>query len=294
MANLWRRWLTSALHASPQRSRWQRFIQKWGELSIATLLVVIITSLGLSILTPTPTSASVPDDPAFARLPYMTGDATVELIVNGETITLAISGNEAPITAGNFVDLVDQGFYDGLSFHRVVREPRPFVAQSGDPQGRDPDFPEQMLGTGGYIDPRTGQERNIPLEILPRDAEGPLYNTTFQMAGLTSRPILSHKEGAVAMARAQPLDSASSQFYITLAAQPFLDGNYAVFGFVTDGMDAVQALDQGDRIESARVIVGIENLTRPGTTSAIDPTSDPAAAPAAPETSPEPTDTPAD
>ncbi|MGK7889381.1 MAG: peptidylprolyl isomerase [Leptolyngbyaceae cyanobacterium] len=246
---------------------------------MATFLVVILTSLGLAILAPPPTSASV-NDPAFAHLPRLNGDATVELTVDGKVITLAIEGSDAPITAGNFVDLVDQGFYDGISFHRVVRQPQPFVAQAGDPQSLDPNVPEQMLGTGGYTAPNTGQERTIPLEILPRGAGSPLYNTTFQMAGLTSRPILSHREGAVAMARSQALDSASSQFYITLAAQPFLDGNYAVFGFVTDGMDDVQGIRQGDRIESARVTAGLENLVRPSPSTGLAPT---------PEISPETT-----
>lgn len=301
MTNFGQRWLAAALHRSPQPPRWQRFIQKWGELSLATLLVVIITSMGLAILTPIPTPASTPDDPAFAHLPRLNGTATVELTVNGESIILEINGNEAPITAGNFIDLVDQGFYDGISFHRVVRQPQPFVAQAGDPQSLNPDFPAEMLGTGGYTDPTTGQERTIPLEILPRGADGPLYNTTFQMAGLTSRPILSHKTGAVAMARSQALDSASSQFYITLAAQASLDGNYAVFGFVTDGMDAVQDIDQGDPIESARVIAGIEHLVRPGA-AADPPTPDPApdsSTPDATSTSepipvPDATNTPAD
>lgn len=62
------------------------------------------------------------------------------------------------------------------------------------------------------------------------------------------------------MARSQAPDSASSQFYFTLAELPFLDGNYAVFGYVTEGMDVVDAIQQGDRIESARVVAGLDNL----------------------------------
>ncbi|MEB3313086.1 MAG: peptidylprolyl isomerase, partial [Cyanobacteriota bacterium] len=73
-------------------------------------------------------------------------------------------------------------------------------------------------------------------------------------------PALNHRRGAIAMARSQAPDSASSQFYITLADLPFLDGNYAVFGYVTQGMEVVDTIQQGDRIESARVVKGLEQL----------------------------------
>ena len=72
--------------------------------------------------------------------------------------------------------------------------------------------------------------------------------------------VLKHHRGAVAMARSQAPDSASSQFYIALAELDFLDGDYAVFGQVLEGMDVVDGIDQGDIIESAEVIEGIENL----------------------------------
>ena len=70
--------------------------------------------------------------------------------------------------------MVQKGVYDGLAFHRVVREPQPFVVQGGDPQGKDPKFPESRLGTGGYIDSKTGNERRIPLEIKPVTVGGSL------------------------------------------------------------------------------------------------------------------------
>ena len=72
-----------------------------------------------------------------------------------------------PLTSGNFIDLVEQGVYDGTAFHRVVRSPSPFVVQGGDPQSKDPNFPVQRLGTGNFVDPKTKQPRYIPLEILP-------------------------------------------------------------------------------------------------------------------------------
>jgi len=133
-------------------------------------------------------------------------------------ITIELYEDKAPITAGNFIDLIQRGFYDGLTFHRY--EPG-FVIQGGDPVGN---------GTGGFIDQQTGRERRIKLEVTPE---------------------LKHGDaGAVAMARSQNPDSASCQFYITLGPCAFLDMNYAVFGRVTDGMDAVNKLRAGDQMTS--------------------------------------------
>jgi len=189
--------------------------------------------------------------------PKLEGKATVVLKVKGSPITIEVNGTDAPITAGNFVDLVQRGVYNGLVFHRVVREPQPFVVQGGDPQGKDPNFPVERLGTGGFIDPQTSQERYIPLEIKPKGAATPVYSQT-----VSAPPALRHTRGAVAMARSTPPDSASSQFYIALAELPFLDGSYAVFGYVTEGMDVVDKIQQGDRIDSAEVTKGIENLKK--------------------------------
>jgi peptidyl-prolyl cis-trans isomerase B (cyclophilin B) len=202
-----------------------------------------------------PTSESIP---GMKDLPRLEGKATVVMTVNGAPITIELDGINAPITAGNFVDLVQKGVYDGLVFHRVVRDPQPFVAQGGDPQGKDPKFPATRLGTGGYIDPKTGTERRIPLEIKPKGANEPIYSKT-----ITDKPELQHKQGAIAMARSQMPDSASSQFYFALADLSFLDGNYAVFGNVTEGFDVVNNIKQGDRIESAKVTQGAENLKSP-------------------------------
>jgi peptidyl-prolyl cis-trans isomerase B (cyclophilin B) len=196
----------------------------------------------------------------MANSPQLNGKATVVMTVNGSPITIEIDGTNAPITAGNFVDLVNKGVYDGLAFHRVVRDPQPFVVQGGDPQSKDPKFPSARLGTGGFIDPATSKERMIPLEIKPKGAEQPIYGKTLETAKIKAAPILSHTRGAVAMARSQFPDSASSQFYFALADLAFLDGSYAVFGYVTDGMDVVDQIKQGDRIQSAKVTEGLENL----------------------------------
>jgi len=145
---------------------------------------------------------------------------TVVIETNKGSITADLEMDLAPITAGNFADLVGRGFYDGLTFHRY--EPN-FVIQGGDPRGN---------GTGGFIDPATGRERRIKLEV---------------------RPDLKHdRAGTLSMARSQERDSASSQFFITLKDTAFLDDNYAVFGYVTDGIDVVQTIRGGDKIKSIK------------------------------------------
>ncbi|MGK7905326.1 MAG: peptidylprolyl isomerase [Hormoscilla sp.] len=191
-------------------------------------------------------------------LPQLTGPATVVMVVNGASITISVDGTNAPITSGNFVDLVERGFYNQISFHRVVREPNPFVVQAGDPQSRDPNFPADLLGTGGFIDPVTGQERRIPLEIKPVGAAEPIYSQTFEDAGITTAPLLRNVRSAIAMARVgDNPDSASSQFFVNLADNPFLDGDFAVFGNVTQGMDVVDQIQQGNILLYAGVTEGI-------------------------------------
>ena len=205
--------------------------------------------------TDSPKAVSVADNttesyPGMKDLPKLEGKATVVMTVKGSPVTIEVDGTNAPVTAGNFVDLVQRGVYDGLTFHRVVREPEPFVVQGGDPKGN---------GTGGFIDEKTKTERRIPLEIKPKGADEPVYGKT-----IAQPPELQHKRGVVAMARSQMPDSASSQFYFTLADLAFLDGNYAVFGTVTDGMEVVDKIQQGDSIDSAKVTQGGENLKNGG------------------------------
>ncbi len=146
----------------------------------------------------------------------------VKIVTNKGDLTVELYEDKAPLTAGNFLDLVSRGFYDGLSFHRYEAG---FVIQGGDPKGN---------GSGGFIDPQTGRERRIKLEVSPD---------------------LKHGEaGALAMARTQVPDSASSQFYITLGPAAFLDGQYAVFGRVVDGLDTVKSLRVGDKMHTASVV----------------------------------------
>jgi peptidyl-prolyl cis-trans isomerase B (cyclophilin B) len=194
-----------------------------------------------------------------AQLPKLKGKATVVLTVKGKPITLEVNGTDAPITAGNFVDLVQRKVYDGTLFHRV--EPQ-FVAQGGDPMTKDAKTDPRAFGTGSFIDPKTKQPRYIPLEILPEGATEPVYGKTLKSAGVNKPPKLKHGRGALAMARSMLPDSASSQFYIGLTdrATTPLDGDYAVFGTVKSGMDVVDQIKIGDRIDSAKVTQGIENL----------------------------------
>ncbi len=130
-------------------------------------------------------------------------------------ITFELYEDFAPITAQNFIDLAEKGFYNGLTFHRYVAG---FVIQGGDPLGN---------GMGG-------SDKTIPLEVTPN---------------------LKHDAaGVVAMARSQDPNSASSQFYITLAPARNLDMGYAVFGRVTDGLESVLELRQGDKINTVTIV----------------------------------------
>ena len=129
------------------------------------------------------------------------------------TIKAELYTEKAPITTKNFIDLANSGFYNGLKFHRV--EPG-FVVQGGDPKGD---------GTGG-------SGKTIPLEINKE---------------------LKHVKGALAMARTNDPNSATSQFYITLGEAHFLDGNYAVFGKVVSGMEVVEQLKVGDKMNRVSI-----------------------------------------
>jgi len=188
---------------------------------------------------------------ALAKFVQLKGKATVELKLKSGTVTIDLDGDNAPLTAGNFADLVKRGLYNGLTFHRVVKEPSPFVAQGGDPLGN---------GTGNFTDPTTSQPRYVPLEILPEGSKQPVYG---QILPPTQKPKLRHNKGAIAMARSQAPNSASCQFYFALDDIYFLDGSYAVFGYVTEGMDLVEKIEAGDRIESITITKGAENLKQP-------------------------------
>ena len=132
----------------------------------------------------------------------------VELVVKDYgTITLELDADAAPITVANFLKLAGSGFYDGLTFHRIMDG---FMIQGGDPDGN---------GSGG-----SGE--TIKGEFAQNGVDNPI----------------SHVKGVISMARAKNPDSASSQFFITVADSAFLDGAYAAFGHVTDGMDVAEQI----------------------------------------------------
>ncbi len=155
----------------------------------------------------------------YKSAPPMTIDVNKAYIATIKTakgdIVAELYPKDAPQTVNNFVFLARDGFYNKLTFHRVVPG---FVIQGGDPSGN---------GTGG-------PGYNIPPEIKSK-----------------------HSKGALAMARrggpAQTTPSSGSQFYITLEPQPGLDGDYTVFGQVTQGQDVVQKIAVGDVIQSVTI-----------------------------------------
>ena len=132
--------------------------------------------------------------------------ADIEIADYG-TITVQLDQSAAPVTAANFVNLAKSGFYDGLTFHRIIAG---FMMQGGDPNGN---------GTGG-------SDTKIKGEFAVNGHNNPI----------------SHERGVISMARAKAYDSASSQFFIMHADANYLDGQYAAFGHVTEGMDVVDAV----------------------------------------------------
>ena len=173
------------------------------KVQLALSAVVILFALGASLFFNQENQASL-QTPAGEEI-RMTGTYYADITVKDYgTITVELNGDAAPITVGNFVTLARDGFYDGLTFHRIMEG---FMMQGGDPNGN---------GTGG-------SEQTITGEFSANGIENPL----------------SHTRGAISMARAQPFDSASSQFFIVHEDSTFLDGQYAAFGYVTEGMDVV-------------------------------------------------------
>lgn len=163
------------------------------------------------------------------------GRERAEIVTSKGRIVVELYGKEAPIHVGNFVELAEKGFYDGLKFHRYVPG---FVIQGGDPATRDA-TPEEVAAADG--DPSS-----------PFGYGGPGYVIRGEFDPATNPH--RHVEGALAMARSDSPDSAGSQFYFALADLPQLDGNYTVFGAVIEGMDVVRSLRAGDTIEAVRII----------------------------------------
>lgn len=153
------------------------------------------------------------------------------------TITAELDADVAPITVTNFMKLTDEGFYNGLTFHRIISG---FMIQGGDPNGN---------GTGG-------SSQKIKGEFKANGVENPL----------------AHERGVLSMARSMANDSASSQFFIMHEAAPHLDGQYAAFGKVLSGMEVVDQIcstvpvtDYNGTVskEHQPVITGIKRIEKP-------------------------------
>ena len=165
---------------------------------------------------------------------------------NGKTIDIELDPKAAPITCENFEKLVKQGFYNGLTFHRVIPG---FMIQGGCPDG---------TGMGG-----------------------PGYCIKGEFAANGVQNDLRHTRGVLSMARAQPMDSAGSQFFIMHKDAPHLDGQYAAFGCVMDGMDVVDRIANQPRNMMtnkpkkdqvmAKVTVDTQGVTYPEPEKLADP-----------------------
>ena len=180
-------------------------MRKLLSICLAALLVLSLAGCGkTSVVGITTTSKA----PAANEESQGVGTHHAEIdIQDYGTITVELDGDIAPITVQNFMDLANDGFYDGLTFHRIING---FMMQGGDPEG---------TGMGGSSEKIKGE---------------------FSANGVKND--LSHTRGAISMARSQAMDSASSQFFIVHQDSTFLDGQYACFGYVTDGMDVVDAI----------------------------------------------------
>lgn len=221
----------------------------------------------------------VPD--VYADLPQLKGRATVEMVLkrpggekfniegqlfNDAKMKMIIDGYTAPVTGGNFVELVTKGFYDNMDIQRSDG----FVVQTGDPKGEADGYvapPSKSVGAGKH------GERLIPLEIYAKGDKGPFYESGIEDEGrggeATVLPFSSY--GAMGWAREEyDANSGSSQFFwllfdsdLTPAGKNVLDGRYPCFGYVVEGADFLRDIREGDVIVSAKVTSGAENLVLP-------------------------------
>ncbi|WP_320674738.1 peptidylprolyl isomerase [Prochlorococcus sp. MIT 1341] len=177
----------------------------------------------------------------------------IQIVTSKGIIKVEIDGANAPVTAGNFLDLLTHEIYDKTVFHRVVKYPTEFVIQGGDPSSNDPNTPKSDYGKGNFIDQNTGEFRYIPLEFKLKSERYPRYGKPIKDTKDLQNLSLPHKKGSIAMARSQAHNSASAQFYIALRNLPELDGRYSVFGKVIEGMNVVNKINEGDIIETIRI-----------------------------------------
>lgn len=179
----------------------------------------------LTVISITGCSSKTTTEKATKKTKNLTGNYQVEIKVKDYgTIYAEIDADTAPITVTNFVKLSKEKFYDGLTFHRIIDG---FMIQGGDPNGD---------GTGG-------SKETIKGEFSDNGVDNPL----------------KHTRGALSMARSQDNDSASSQFFIVQKTASHLDGQYAVFGYVYEGMDIVDQICKDTQVEDSNGTVKKEN-----------------------------------
>lgn len=177
--------------------------------TLITLITLLILSMIFSVgCAKSNNTSSMDDNVMHIDASSLETDTYADIeIENYGTITVALDKTSAPVTVDNFINLATSGFYDGLTFHRIMEG---FMMQGGDPKGD---------GSGGADNKIVGE---------------------FKENGYDNN--LSHTRGAISMARAMAYDSASSQFFIVHEDSTFLDGTYAGFGYVTEGMDIVDQI----------------------------------------------------
>lgn len=186
---------------------------------IAFLLCAVLAGAALGCGSKDKSEASTGDVDLLSGLHY----AEIQVEDYG-TISLELDADTAPITVTNFVNLAKDGFYDGLTFHRIIDG---FMIQGGDPLGN---------GTGG-------SDETIKGEFSDNGVENDI----------------SHVRGTISMARSSDPDSASSQFFIVHQDSTYLDGQYAAFGHVTDGMDVVDAICEDTPVQDNNGTVAAED-----------------------------------
>ena len=189
-------------------------MKKW--MKVFFVLLIVVSLVGCS---------SSKTTEKTKKTKTLKGNYQVEIkIKDYGTIYAEIDADTAPITVTNFVNLCKNHFYDGLTFHRIIKD---FMIQGGDPNGD---------GTGG-------SDETIKGEFTDNGVENPL----------------KHTRGALSMARSQDNDSASSQFFIVQSDSTYLDGQYAVFGYVYEGMDIVDQICKDVKVEDNNGTVKKEN-----------------------------------
>lgn len=202
----------------------------------------------------------------YADKPLLLGRATVQMVVHvNETpdgkpedvvMDIVLDGYNAPVSAGNFADLVLRGFYNGMDIQRADG----FVVQTGKPDGSEE----------GFVDPVTGTVRRVPIEIKVIGDKEPVYDLSLEDLGrYNEQPVLPFNAyGTLAVARSEfENNSGSSQVFfllkeseLTPSGANLLDGRYAVFGYTVEGADYLGYMHVGDKIVSAKLVKGGDKL----------------------------------